>query len=511
MAMAKILVIDDELFYRELVADVLRKAGHQVTVGKDSRDALDLFKREEFDLCFLDVVLPGQMDGLAVLGKFHQQNPDVPVIMLTGHEDQRLVLRALRQGAFDYQRKPISAQELRIAADRALATRKLSVEHRQKLKRMSSLEEGAKRLTSWVGQTFRIEDLEREYEMLESTVKLVSEVLECERVSVMLLDPVLNRLRVVVSTGLSKSQIKQESREAGKSVSSYVLDHEEAVLVTNVAEDPRFQASEYAGQYRTGSFVIAPLQVGAQVIGTINANDKKGSEPFSEDDLVMLKTFSHQVSLTYVHALAVADLEREKNHLKLLNDLQRILLQYTEPEEMLRQMLLKCQELLDVVSASVFLKDELSGELCLRLGLSGLKPITKIHRIPVGQSLTGLVAQTNQVMIANNPAAEPRFQAALEWPDKGTIRNLIAAPLVLSNQTIGVLRLLNRREGGFSAEDGRLLKDIADSLAVAIRNLQLYEQLQKSVGEVVAMNRMLQQANDELNLKAKELEALKKK
>jgi GAF domain-containing protein len=256
--------------------------------------------------------------------------------------------------------------------------------------------------------------------------------------------------------------------------------------------------------------VIAPLQVGDQIIGTINANDKKGGEPFSEDDLVLLKTFSHQVSLTFVHALAVADLEREKNHLKLLNDLQRILLQYTEPEEMLKQMLLKCQELLNVVSAAVFLKDELSGELWLRMGLSGLKPIGRIHRIPVGQSITGLVAKSNQVMMVNDPAAEPRFQAALEWPEKGTIRNLIAAPLMLSNSTIGVLRLLNRREGGFSADDGRLLKDIADSLAVAIRNLQLYEQLQKSVGEVVAMNRMLQQANDELNLKAKELEALKK-
>ena len=509
--MAKILVIDDELFYRELVADVLRKAGHQLTVGKDGREALDLFKREEFDLCFLDVVLPGQMDGLTVLGKFHQSNPDVPVIMLSGHEDQRLVLRALRQGAFDYQRKPISAQELKIAADRALETRRLAVDYRQKLKRMTSLEEGAKRLTSWVGQKFRIEDLEREYEMLETTVKLVAEVLECERVSVMLLDPGRNRLRVAVSIGLSQTQIKQESREASQSVSNHVLQTGEAVLVKDVTEDERFQASHYASQYRTQSFVIAPLRVGDQIIGTVNANDKKQAVTFSEDDLILLKTFSHQISLSFVHALAQADLEREKHRLKLQNDLQRILLQYTEPEEMLRQMLLKCQELLDVVSAAVFLKDELSGELWLRLGLSGPKPITQMHRIPTGQSITGLVAKTNQVMMVNDPAADPRLQAALEWPEKGTIRNLIAAPLLLSNSTIGVLRLLNRRQGEFTAEDGRLLKDIADSLAVAIRNLQLYEKLQKSVGEVVATNRMLQQANDELNLKAMELEALKKK
>jgi GAF domain-containing protein len=508
--MAKILVIDDELFYRELVADVLRKAGHQVTAGKDGREAVELFQRGEYDLCLLDIVLPGPMDGLALLGKFKQADPDVPVIMLAGHEDQRLVLRALRQGAFDYQRKPISAPELKIAADRALATRKLAREHRQKLKRMTSLEEGAKRLASWADQAFRIEDLEREYEMLETTVKLVSEVLDCERVSVMLLDPVQQRLRVAVSIGLSKSLIKQESREAGRSISSSVLDTGEAVLVKDVTEDERFQASQYASQYRTQSFVIAPLKIGDRIIGTVNANDKKQAAVFSEDDLVLLKTFSHQISLSFVNALAQADLEREKNRLKLQNDLQRILLQYTEPEEMLRQMLLKCQELLEVVSAAVFLKDELSGELWLRMGLNGPKIITRIHRIPPGQSLTGLVAQTNQVLWMNDATTEPRFKPALEWPEKGTVRNLLAAPLVLSNSTIGVLRLLNRRQGGFSADDGRLLKEIADSAAVALRNLQLYEKLQKSVGEVVAMNRMLQQANDELNLKAKELEALKK-
>jgi GAF domain-containing protein len=508
--MGKILVVDDELFYRELVADVLRKEGHQVTAAKDGREALDLFKRDEFDLCLLDVVMPGSFDGLTVLGKVKYTDPDLPVIMLSAHEDQRMVLRALRQGAFDYQRKPISAQELKIAVDRALATRKLAVDHKNKLKRLASLEEGSKRLAGWAGQTFRIEDLERQYEMLETTVNLVSGVLECEQVSMMLLDPAEKRLRVAVATGLSKSQIRQESKEAGKSISNYVLETGEAVLVTDVASDERFKESEYASQYRTGSFVIAPLKVGDRIIGTINANDKKDSQPFTEDDLVLLKTFSHQISLGFVHAMALADLDRERNRLKLLSELQRILFQYLEPEEMLRQILLKCQQILEVVSAAIFLKDELSGELWLRIGLNAGKEISGIHRIPVGKSITGLVAESAKILIVNNPAKEPRFVAELEWPEPGSIRNLMAAPLMLSDQTIGVIRLLNRREGNFSAEDGRLLKDIADSLAVALRNLQFYEKLKKSVDEVVVTNQMLQRANDELNLKAKELEALEK-
>jgi GAF domain-containing protein len=90
------------------------------------------------------------------------------------------------------------------------------------------------------------------------------------------------------------------------------------------------------------------------------------------------------------------------------------------------------------------------------------------------------------------------------------IRTMLAAPIRLSNTTIGVIRLLNKRSGGFSQSDASLLGDVADSLSIAIRNMKLYEQLNHSVEEIITANRNLQQVNDELALKAKELEMMKK-
>ena len=74
-----------------------------------------------------------------------------------------------------------------------------------------------------------------------------------------------------------------------------------------------------------------------------------------------------------------------------------------------------------------------------------------------------------------------------------------------------MIRLLNKRGGPFNRNDAQLLQDVADSLSIAIRNLKLYEQLNSSVEEIVSNNRNLQKLNDELRIKAKELEALKKK
>jgi two-component system response regulator AtoC len=136
---AKILVIDDELFYRELVADILTKAKHEVVQAKDGREALDAIeKRRDFDLVLADVVMP-DLNGLVVLSKVKEKDDSIPVIMLSAHEDQRMVIQAMRRGAFDYQKKPISAQELELAVKRALDFRKLHAEQQRKLERLAIL------------------------------------------------------------------------------------------------------------------------------------------------------------------------------------------------------------------------------------------------------------------------------------------------------------------------------------------------------------------------------------
>ena len=117
-----------------------------------------------------------------------------------------------------------------------------------------------------------------------------------------------------------------------KSVSSHVLETGEPVLVSNVEEDERFKKAEYANQYKTGSFVISPIRVGDEIIGTINANDKNDKGDFTEDDLVMLNTFSHQVSLTLRHAFLMNSLQRDKDRLELLSEMRNILPQINKAD-----------------------------------------------------------------------------------------------------------------------------------------------------------------------------------
>jgi len=207
--MAKILVVDDELFYRELVSDVLQKAKHDVVLASSGKEALNIVaKFRDIDIVLTDVVMP-DMNGLVVLSRIQKKDASIPVIMLSAHEDHRIVLQSLKRGAFDYQKKPISQQELVHSVDRALKFRALQAEKEKKLSRLSNIENGARRLSEMVVGEVKLDAIAREFELLQGMANMVAEVLECDRVSFMLLNPENDRLEVAVSVGLSKKMVKQ--------------------------------------------------------------------------------------------------------------------------------------------------------------------------------------------------------------------------------------------------------------------------------------------------------------
>jgi two-component system, OmpR family, response regulator ResD len=110
LAVAKILIVDDEPNIREVVGLYLRRDGHDVVSAADGEEALDLFRRDDPDLVVLDLMLP-KLNGLEVCRRM-QAERRVPLIMLTarGEEEERIV--GLSLGADDYVVKPFSPREL---------------------------------------------------------------------------------------------------------------------------------------------------------------------------------------------------------------------------------------------------------------------------------------------------------------------------------------------------------------------------------------------------------------
>lgn len=112
--MKRILVAEDEQTIREFVVINLKRAGYEVTEAENGDQALELYERENgmFDVAILDIMMPGQHDGLAVCRELRQKSGSIGIILLTAKTQEMDKVSGLMMGADDYVTKPFSPSEL---------------------------------------------------------------------------------------------------------------------------------------------------------------------------------------------------------------------------------------------------------------------------------------------------------------------------------------------------------------------------------------------------------------
>ena len=118
---ADILIVDDEVDIRDLVAGILEDEGYETRTASDSTTALKAIEERRPQLVFLDIWLQrSELDGLAILDVVRKQHPDLPVVMISGHGNIETAVSAIKRGAYDYIEKPFKADRLVIVTERAL-------------------------------------------------------------------------------------------------------------------------------------------------------------------------------------------------------------------------------------------------------------------------------------------------------------------------------------------------------------------------------------------------------
>lgn len=125
-----VIVVDDEASIRNAVEQWLSLSGFDVQLFSGAQDCLDQLPAHFPGVIVSDVRMPG-MDGMALLSRLQQLDPDLPVILLTGHGDVPMAVEAMRVGAYDFLEKPFSPDALLSSLRRALEKRQLVLENRR--------------------------------------------------------------------------------------------------------------------------------------------------------------------------------------------------------------------------------------------------------------------------------------------------------------------------------------------------------------------------------------------
>ncbi len=132
MPVARILVVDDDDFFRELLGAQLCGRGYEVASARDGAQALERFQAERFDAVLADLVMP-RLDGLGLIAELRRRVPEQEVLVVTGRGDVQSAVAALRAGASDYLVKPVDPAELMERVARAVERAALRLERERLL------------------------------------------------------------------------------------------------------------------------------------------------------------------------------------------------------------------------------------------------------------------------------------------------------------------------------------------------------------------------------------------
>jgi len=129
MAREKVLLVDDELEFTQVLSKRMRSRGVDVDTAASGREALEKVRGKSYDAIILDLSMP-EMDGIETLRHLIEDNPDLQVILLTGYGTLQEGIEAIKLGAMDFLEKPAKIQKLIETIEEAKANKMLLVEKR---------------------------------------------------------------------------------------------------------------------------------------------------------------------------------------------------------------------------------------------------------------------------------------------------------------------------------------------------------------------------------------------
>ena len=167
--MSKLLIVDDEQGYREVLRTIFEAEGHSVGVATDGRSALNHLKAKKFDLVVSDIRMP-DIDGIELLRQARESHPNIGVIMMTAYGTVDHAREAFKLGADDFIQKPFNNEELKVIVKRTLEKQAIISENRA----FRNAQRQMGTLSNIVGQSEKMLEL---YRMIEAVARERSTIL----------------------------------------------------------------------------------------------------------------------------------------------------------------------------------------------------------------------------------------------------------------------------------------------------------------------------------------------
>lgn len=242
-----------------------------------------------------------------------------------------------------------------------------------------------------------------------------------------------------------------------------------------------------------------PLNAGARTLGAMVVSSYAKGISFTEDQLKIFWAIADQAATALDKARLFNETETRARQLGTLNEISKELSSTLDLESLLVRIMRAAVEILGTEAGSLFLIDEGTQELVFRVVEGGAQNLVGT-RLPAGVGIVGEAAVSGGPVIVNNVVQDRRWFSDVDRETEFQTQSLLAVPLRLQDQSIGVLEVINKKDGSaFDDEDVSLLTTFAAQASVAIQNARLYEATDAELAARVDELQNLQRIDRELN------------
>ena len=249
----------------------------------------------------------------------------------------------------------------------------------------------------------------------------------------------------------------------------------------------------------------APLNSGSETIGAMSVATRNPSITYTRAQLELLQAVADQAAGAIVKTQLILETERRAQQLSSLNDITRQLTSTLELQPLLKSILESAVEILNTEAGSLFLVDEQTDELIFRVTTGPVAQNLIGQRLPSGTGFVGKAVKTHSPVLINNVAASTTWNSAPDSQTGFVTHAILAVPLEVKGRAIGVVEIINKKDGTlFTTDDQNLLSAFAGQAAVAIENARLYtltdQELTARVEELSVMQRIDRELNASLEV-----------
>src|SRR5438034_4677318 len=302
---------------------------------------------------------------------------------------------------------------------------------------------------------------------LRRVAELVRKVIDYEIFGILLLNEKAQELYFRFSVGHSREVVERLRIKVGEGVTGVAAQRAEAILVNDVANDPRY----ISAVPNVRSEIAVPLIVKNRVIGVIDIESPQ-PDHFTEEHKRLLTLIASRMAVGIENARLYTRITRQARTLLLLNEIARELTSILNLDEVLKRVGELLSRLIDFQMFSILLVDSAGEKLQHRFSLRFQENIQLKNDIPIGKGIVGYAVEQKQAILVRDVKKDPRYIEA-----NPETRSELAVPLIYKDKVIGVLDLEHTRRGFFTEEHQRTITTLAAQVAIALENARLYEEV----------------------------------